>query len=355
MGGSFRPSARASVRRCGPRCSSAPTRPCRPHPSERTTCSEGDTTPLDPEAAAILQTLVENRIPEWHTLLPVEARRVYRARVDLLAGQRTEVGSVQDLTIDGPGGDLRLRVYRPTVEGPLPILVYIHGGGWTLGDLESHDELCRRLCTVAEVLVVAVEYRLAPEHPYPAALEDTLAVVTWAREHGAEFGGRPDAIALGGDSAGGNLTAGAALYLRDHGLPNVGLQVLLYAALEARFDKLSFYENAVGKWLTTKDTIWFWRNFLGPTRESDPYAEPLAANSLRDLPPALIITAGFDPVRDDGEIYAQRLHAAGNDVVLRRYQGTIHGFLGVPGELESAKDAVRLIASTIRDTFGAAS
>lgn len=311
-----------------------------------------DTTPLDPEAAAILQTLVENRIPEWHTLLPVEARRVYSERVALFADQRTEVGAVDDLIIEGPGGDLPLRIYRPAdPDGPVPILVYIHGGGWTLGGLESHDELCRRLCKAAGVVVVGVEYRLAPEYPYPAALEDTLAAIAWAREHGAEFGGRPDAIALGGDSAGGNLTAAAALYLRDHGLPNVGLQLLLYAALEASFEKLSFHENAEGKWLTTKDTIWFWRNYLGPSRHADPYAEPLAANNLAGLPPALVITAGFDPVRDDGEIYAHRLQAAGNQAILQRYPGTIHGFLGVPAELEAGKDAVRLIAATIRDTF----
>lgn len=313
----------------------------------------GDPTPLDPEAAAILAALAANRIPEWHTLLPEEARRVYRARVDLFAARRTEVGPVEDVTINGPGGPLDLRVYRPTVAGAVPILVYIHGGGWTLGDLDSHDELCRRLCKAAEVVVVAVDYRLAPEHPYPAALEDTLATIAWAREYGAEYGGRPEAIALGGDSAGGNLTAGAALYLRDHGLPNVGLQLLLYAALEASFDKLSFYENAEGKLITTKDTIWFWRNFLGPNRAGDPYAEPLASHSLSGLPPTLVITAGFDPVRDDGEIYAQKLLAAGNDVILKRYPGTIHGFLGVPSELDAGKDAVRLIAGTIRNTFGA--
>jgi acetyl esterase len=303
---------------------------------------------LDPGAAAVLQALRDNNIPEWHTLVPVEARKVYEARVALFAGTPSPVGSVEDLSIEGPGGPLRLRLYRPAGEGPVPILVYLHGGGWTLGSLDSHDELCRRLCRAAGALVIAVDYRLAPEHPYPAALDDSLAVVAWAAANGAAHGGDPENLTVGGDSAGGNLTAGLCLYIRDHGGPAVRLQVLIYPAVRASFETLSFYENAEDKLLTAKDTIWFWHNFLGPNRPGeDQYAEPGWAQNLDGLPPALIITGGHDPVRDDGEIFASRLARAGNRVELKRYGGMIHGFMGLPVELPDGKDAVELVARAI--------
>lgn len=299
------------------------------------------------EVVDILTALKENRIPEWHTLGPVEARKVYNQRVDIFAAEKTPVGQVDDVTIEGPGGDLDLRIYRPEGEGPWPVLLYVHGGGWTVGGLESHDELCRRLCTTIDGIVVAVDYRLAPEHPFPAPFDDSVAALRWISGHIADYGGDPARVALGGDSAGGNLSAAIPLYLRDQGGPQVSVAVLIYPGLAASFELLSFYENAQGKLLTTADTIWFWRNYLGATRPGNPYAEPGTASDLSGLPPTLVITAGHDPLRDDGEIYAHRLRAAGTPVLLRRYPGMIHGFVGLPVQLADKDDALALIARNL--------
>lgn len=299
------------------------------------------------EIADILTTLKENRIPEWHTLGATQARSVYEQRVALFAAQKTPVGAVTEITIDGPGGDLPLRLYTPEGEGPWPVLVYLHGGGWMLGGLESHDELCRRLCQSTQAIVLSVDYRLAPEHPFPAALDDSLAALTWAAQNIAKHGGDPERLAVGGDSAGGNISAAIAHHLRDHGGPEIALAVLIYPALVPDFELLSFYENATGKLLSTKDTIWFWHNYLGPTRPGNPYASPGAASDLSGLAPSLIITAGFDPLRDDGEIYAHRLRSAGSPVLLKRYPGMIHGFMGLPVDLEDKDDALTLIARSL--------
>jgi acetyl esterase len=306
---------------------------------------------IDPGAAEVLDKIRENNIPEWHTLAPAEGRMVYRARVELFGGNLTTVVAVRDETIAGPGGPLGLRIYTPEGTGPWPILVYLHGGGWTFGDLDSHDELCRRLCRAAGCLVVAVDYRLAPENPYPAPLDDCVAAIRWVAEHAAEFGGDPSRLAVGGDSAGGNLSAGVSLYLRDHGGPSIALQVLIYPALRVYFDLLSCHENAVGKLLTTADLIWFWKNFLGPTSPDDPYAAPGVAEDLGDLPPALIITAGFDPLRDDGEVFGFQLRNAGNQVLVKRYPGMIHGFMGLPVELSDGRDAISLVAKTLHGVW----
>lgn len=299
------------------------------------------------EVVEILAAIRENDIPEWHTLLPAEARRVYDKRVDIFAAYKTEIGSVSDITIAGPAGDLKLRLYAPGPGGPWPVLLYLHGGGWTLGGLESHDELCRRLCVSAETLVVAVDYRLAPEHPFPAALDDSLAALHWIVENIADHGGDAERLATGGDSAGGNLSAAISLHARDHGGPSIALSVLIYPGLTANFDLLSFYENATGKLISTADTIWFWRNYLGPTRAGTPYAEPGTASDLSGVSPTLVITAGFDPLRDDGEIYAHRLRAAGSPVLLKRYPRMIHGFVGLPVDLDDKADALELIARSL--------
>lgn len=309
--------------------------------------------PLHPDAAEILETLKANGVPEWHTLSPVRAREVYDARVGLFADTRTPVGRVDNPTIDGPGGDLRVRLYYPADAGTekLPALVYIHGGGWTLGNLDSHDELCRRLCLATGGVVLAVDYRLAPENPFPAPLDDCLAAIQWLAANADELGVDANRIAVGGDSAGGNLSAGACLWLRDHGGPRMVAQVLLYPGIVPQWENLSFYENARGKFLTRTDVQWFWANFLGDTPPTNPYAAP-GAGELTGLPPALIVTAGHDPLRDDGEIYGHQLAEAGNEVVIRRYDGMIHGFLGIPTELEDARDAIAAIADTLHAAWG---
>lgn len=308
--------------------------------------------PLHPDALKIIATLKENNVPEWYTLGPVRAREVYDARTKLFANIRTAVGHVVDRVIDGPGGDLRVRLYypEPAVADAdpqlLPALLYLHGGGWVLGNLESHDELCRRLCAATDAVVLAVEYRLAPEHPFPAPLDDCAAAFGWLADSAQELGVDPTRIAVGGDSAGGNLSAGLCVWVRDHGGPKLAAQILLYPAIVPQWENLSYYENAYGKFISRADCRWFWENYLGATPSNNPYAAPGTAE-LAGLPPALIITAGHDPLRDDGEIYGHQLDEAGNDVTIRRYGGMMHGFLGIPVQIEDARDAIAAIVSTL--------
>lgn len=303
--------------------------------------------PLHPDAVEILDTLRANGVPEWHTLSPDRAREVYDARVGMFASVRTPIREVRDHEISTAAGPLRVRLYDATAGGDVsPAFVYLHGGGWTLGNLDSHDELCRRLSVATGAKVLAVDYRLAPEHPYPAPLQDCLAAIRWIADHADALGVDAGRLAVGGDSAGGNLAAGACLWIRDHGGPRLAAQVLLYPGIAPAWENLSFYENAVGKFLTRRDVQWFWANYLGGASPTDPYAVPGAAK-LADLPPALIVTAGHDPLRDDGEIYGHRLAEAGNDVSIRRYDGMIHGFLGLPVELDDARDAIAAVADML--------
>lgn len=307
---------------------------------------------LHPDAADVLARVREAGIPPWHTLSAVEGRGIYRSRAALFQGERLDVGHVTDRVIPGPVGDIPIRVYRPPGV-PRPVFIYLHGGGWTLGDLDTHDMVCRRLSLAADCLVVSVAYRLGPEDPYPAPMDDVVAVVRWVAEHGAELGGDPTRLALGGDSAGGNLTAGAVIRLRDEGGPRVALQVLIYPASQPQFEMLSFYENAQGYLLTTADMAWFWDNYLGPgpAYRADPYACPGTATDLGDLPRALVITADFDPLRDDGETYAIKMRNAGVPVVARRFSGMIHGFVALPVEITSGRRALRLIAHETRKAW----
>jgi acetyl esterase len=308
---------------------------------------------LHPDAAAVLAKVRAAGVPQWHTLDPMTGRDVYRKRAAMFEGVKPDCGDVEDVTIPGPAGDLALRVYCPP--GPSrPIFIYLHGGGWTLGDLDSHDTVCRRISIAADCQVVSVDYRLGPEDPYPAPMDDAVAAIRWIAEHGAELGGDPTRLALGGDSAGANMTAGAVLRLRDEGGPRVALQALIYGAFQPQFEMLSFHENAEGYFLTTKDVQWFWDNYLGPdpAARTDPYACPGTAVDLSDLPPAVVITGDFDPLRDDGDIYAIRLREAGVPVVAKRFPGMIHGFVALPVEIPSGRQAIALIAREARKAWG---
>lgn len=308
--------------------------------------AEGNTrVRLHPDAAAVLAKIREAGVPPWHTLDPVTGREVYRRRAAMFEGAKLECGSVEDRQIPGPAGDLRLRVYCPPGE-PRPIFIYLHGGGWTLGDLDTHDTVCRRISVAADCQVVSVDYRLGPEEPYPAPMDDVVAAVRWIAAHGDELDGDATRLAIGGDSAGANLAAGAVIRLRDEDGPRVALQVLIYGAFQPQFEMLSFHENAEGYFLTTKDVAWFWDNYLGPdpATRRDPYACPATAPDLSGLPPAVVITGDFDPLRDDGDIYAIKLRRAGVPVVAKRFPGMIHGFVALPVEIPSGRQAIRLIA-----------
>ncbi|MFE0173535.1 alpha/beta hydrolase [Streptomyces sp. NPDC059002] len=265
------------------------------------------------------------------------------------------VGSVVDRTIPGPDGapDLPVRIYLPdpaSFPGPRPTVVFFHGGGYTLCGLDSHDATARGLCARAGAAVVSVAYRLAPEHRFPAAPDDAYAALCWAAGEIGSLGGDPGALVTAGDSSGGGLATVAALRARDLDGPAVALQVLIYPVLDAGQDTASYRENAEGYFLTAAHMRWFWRQYLGPDGDgTHPDASPLGAR-LTGLPPAHLVTAGCDPLRDEGLAYAYRLRAAGVPVTLGHYPGMFHGFLGFPGLLDDAETAVAAVAEAIAST-----
>jgi acetyl esterase len=257
----------------------------------------------------------------------VASRALMRETCLGFAGPQVHVG-VSDLSIPGPAGQIPARHYRPATAEPTPLLVFYHGGGWTIGDLDTHDALCRLTCRDADVHVLSVDYRLAPEHPAPAAVDDAYAAFRWAHEHAGDLGAIPDKVAIGGDSAGGNLAAVVSQLARDDGGPMPVLQWLIYPRtdLTAKTRSLSLF--AKGFLLTKHDMDWFETQYLGSSdlEPTDPRISPLLAESLAGLPPALIATAGFDPLRDEGDRYAAALRDAGTPVDLRSSGSLTHGF-----------------------------
>jgi acetyl esterase len=243
-------------------------------------------------------------------------------------GSKPKVGRVEDRTIPGPAGPIRIRLTAPEGPGPFPAVVYLHGGGWVVGSLHSHDQLCRAITRASGVAVVSVDYRLAPEDPFPAAVDDAEAATRWVADHGEEFGVDPLRLAVGGDSAGGNLATVVARRARDRGFPRLVFQVLLYPVTDSNRDTPSYLKNADGYMLTRELMAWYWDQYVpDAARRLDPDASPLCADDLSRLPPALVVTAEFDPLRDEAEHYARRLAEAGVAVQLSRYPGMIHGFI----------------------------
>ena len=309
--------------------------------------------PLDPQAKAVLDQMAALGLPAMITLSPEQARRQMEMR-RAAAPPGDPVAHVEDRAIPGPAGDIPIRIYTPEASGTLPVLVYFHGGGWVIGSIETHDATSRALANAAGCIVVSVDYRLAPEHKFPAAAEDAYAATKWVAESAAALGGDPRRIAVGGDSAGGNLAAAVCLMARDRGGPSLAYQVLIYPVTDYSFDTPSYRENAEG-YLLTKDSMgWFWNHYLRDESDGrNPYASPLRAESLAGLPPALIITAEFDPLRDEGEAYADRLREAGVPVACSRYDGMIHGFVGLATVLDKGKLAVGEAAGALRAAFAA--
>lgn len=261
----------------------------------------------------------------------------------------TPVGRVEDRRIPGPAGEIPVRIYTPEGSGPFPLIAFFHGGGFVLCSLETHDELCRAMCRDAGAVVVSVDYRLAPEAKYPAAADDCYAATAWCAAHAAELGADAARLVVAGDSAGGNLAAVTALRARDLGAPRIRHQVLIYPATHCDFDTPSYRENAQGYFLTADAMRWFWAHYLAnPAQASEPYACPAHAADLKGLPPATVITAEYDPLRDEGEDYAAQLRAAGVPVVLKRYDGMIHGFVSMGDVFDDARAAQRLIAGQLR-------
>jgi len=262
------------------------------------------------------------------------------------------VDLVEDRTIPGPAGEIPVRVYDPEPGATSPVVAYFHGGGFVMMGLDSHDRICRRLANAAHAVVVSVDYRLAPEHRFPAALDDCMAVTHWLTAHAAELAGDPARIAVAGDSAGGNLAGAIALASRNGG-PGLVAQVLVYPVIDAACDTASFTANAEGYLLTASTMRWFWDQYLGPEHDrSDPYASLLHADDLTGAPPALVITAEYDVLRDEGEAYAGRLRDAGVDVTCSRYDGMVHGFFNMDAMTPASGQAMSEIAVFLEGAFG---
>jgi acetyl esterase len=280
---------------------------------------------------------------------PEEARRAFRMlTVDLRpADTLVAVAAVEDTEVSGATGALRARVYRPGAAGELPTIVFFHGGGFVLGDLDTHDNQCRALCRGAGAVVLSVEYRLAPEAPFPAAVEDCFAATRWAAEHVAELGGDAERIAVAGDSAGGNLAAVVAQIARDEGGPALAAQLLVYPGTDFTTEYPSEAENGEGYFLTRADMAWFAGHYATGEDPENPRLSPLRAASLSGLPPAVVATAEYDPLRDQGAAYADALEQAGVPVVKRGYEGLIHGFFDLSALSPACAAAVSQLAADL--------
>jgi acetyl esterase/lipase len=307
--------------------------------------------PLDPQAQKIVDAMAALGLKPVEDSTPEEARESIRARTAVL-GPFEEVAAVVDHRLPVEGGEITVRVYSPGGEGLHPALVFYHGGGWVIGDLYTHDGICRALANAAGCVVASVDYRLAPESRYPVAAEDSYTALRWLVANAARLGVDPRRVAVGGDSAGGNLATVAALMARDRGGPALVHQVLIYPVTNHDFDTPSYHENATGYVLTREAMRWFWRHYLAREAQGEePHASPLLAPNLAGLPPALVITAECDPLRDEGEAYAARLRDAGVPVTLTRYGGMFHGFFRMTRLLDKARAALEEVAGSLRKAF----
>lgn len=306
---------------------------------------------LNPQTEALLETLGAGITPPTFTLSVAEGREMLD---ELFIDPDPEpVGEVLETAIQGPEEPIPLRIYAPEAEGPHPVLVFFHGGGWVRGSLEGYDGLCRRLANRSDALVVSVDYRRAPEDPFPAGFEDCYAATEWAGEHAADLGGDPDRIAVGGDSAGGNLTAAVTLAARDRDGPDLDHQLLIYPAVNSplvrHFD--SYDENESGYLLELDSVEWYLEQYVDDADHGNQYAFPLRARDLSGLPPATVITAGFDPIRDEGIAYADRLTEDGVDVEHMHYEAQIHAFVSLYEHLDDGVEAIDRMGEQLRAAF----
>lgn len=298
--------------------------------------------PLAPHAQEFLDLRVAQDALDVEDMTVEDARaQSLRLNANL---PREAVARVREIEIPGPDGAIPARLYYPNLQDKLPMVVFFHGGGWVLGNLETTEATARQWANATRCLVVSVNYRHAPEHKFPAAAEDAYAATRWVGEHAAEIGGDGERIAVAGMSAGGGLAATTALMARDRGAPHIGLQVLWVPVLDYNFETNSYHQNAEGYGLTRRGMQWFWENYLSsPADGANPYASPLRAPDVSDLAPALVLVAEYDPLLDEGRAYADRLRAAGVPVELCYYEGMVHGFLGA----QATRDAARAISAAL--------
>jgi acetyl esterase len=307
----------------------------------------GDRT-MDPKAQIVGEFVKSIRVPGYFPPLP-ELRQQLRTMVSLMDEPAPGLARVEDVRLPGPAGEIPARVYAPSVGTPLPAVAYFHGGGWVQGDLETHHGLCARLAKHAGVLVLAVDYRLAPEHKFPAAVEDCLAAYRWLRARGAELGADPARVAVAGDSAGGNLSAVVSQLAVNAGTPLPTCQALIYPAVDFSFETESHRELADGHVIPRDRILWYAEQYLrGEADKTDLRASPLRAKSLAGQPPALVVTAGFDPLRDEGRLYAERLRADGVDAVHREYPGQIHAFVSLTKAIPQGMACTLEVADYLR-------
>ncbi len=306
--------------------------------------------PIDKDAQAIIDQMKADG--------PRHLKPVQQIRDEALAALRANppkkeaVAKVEDRIIAGPGGDLLIRIFTPERPAPMPMISYIHGGGWTLGSIETHDASCRMVANMVGAIVVASDFRLAPENKFPAALEDVYAATLWTSQNADYLGGDVNRLAVIGNSSGGNLATAVSLLARDRGAPKIAYQALICPSTDYKFDTRSAIDNAEGYGLTTSEMKWFWNNYLHTEYEANnPYACPARALDLSGLPPACVLTAEFDPLRDDGAAYAKRMQEAGVPVHYHCFEGMIHGFLR-DNMASQAKSALHEAARLMKEFFG---
>lgn len=306
---------------------------------------------LDLRVKAMLDQMAQMAMPKLWEIGPQAARTAMRSSI--FRGGNEPIGAIEDRKIEGPAGEIPVRVYTPVDAGDatLPGLIFFHGGGFVIGDLETHDDLCRCLANGAGCRVVAVDYRLAPEHPFPAAVDDSWAANRFVAEHAKDFGIDPSRLAVGGDSAGGNLAAVVAQLARNAKGPAIGFQLLIYPVtqLGSNTETMSMRENAKGYFLEKDGMDWFTRCYVNdPAHRNDPRVSPLLCTDLSGLPPAYVITAGFDPLRDEGKDYAEALDKAGVSVTYVHYPSMVHGFFSFRSLIPKAREAISAAAAAVK-------
>jgi acetyl esterase len=312
---------------------------------------------LDPEAKILLDAVAAANRPAFETIGADAARKLYKETRAAVTPAAPDVSEVGNFAAPGPNGPIPLRYYRPAgadKKEPLPVLVFYHGGGWVIGDLDTHDVVCRTLANNAGCAVVSVDYRMGPEHKFPTAVEDAYAALLWVVEEAKHLRVDGARVAVGGDSAGGNLAAVVALMAREAGAPALAFQLLIYPATNMVMETESHRRFGEGHLLTRTSMTWFQLMYLnGAEDQKDWRASPLKAASLANLPPALVIVAGNDPLRDEGEAYAKALHAAGNRVTFREFPGSIHGFITMGKVLPQANEALAEMGEALQRAFTA--
>jgi acetyl esterase len=303
---------------------------------------------LDPEIQPIVDLMEAAPGPPAHLVPIAQGRAAHDLETAEMSGPGEEVAEVRELSVPGPGGPIRVRLYRPLDDRPLPLVAYLHGGGWVMGTIDAFDPLCRALANASGALIASIDYRLAPEHPFPAAPDDARAAVRWLAANAEELGADPARLGIAGDSAGGNIAAVTARRLRDEGGPPLRFQALIYPACDSALDTPSYRENGSGFGLDPESVKRYWQLYLDGADGRQPDASPLQAPDLAGLPPAFVLTVHHDVLRDEGESYARALEAAGVPVTLRRYDGAVHGFFRWLARAELARRAVAEVGAALR-------